>query len=86
MARAGAKITFAKILGIGAAGLLTDLYSVASTLVLGFALSLLLLLLNLLLPPPHLLPRGHSQSPTRPSGWLTPSSGPTTTRCHRRSA
>ena len=38
MARAGAKITFAKILGIGAAGLLTDLYSVASTLVLGFAL------------------------------------------------
>ena len=34
----GAKITFAKILGIGWAGLLTDLYVVSSTLALGFAL------------------------------------------------
>lgn len=34
----GAKITFAKILGIGLAGLLSDLYSVTSTLILGFAL------------------------------------------------
>ena len=34
----GAKVTFAKILGIGLAGLLTDLYVVSSTLFLGFAL------------------------------------------------
>ena len=34
----GAKITFAKILGIGLPGLLTDLYVVASTLTFGFAL------------------------------------------------
>jgi len=34
----GAKITFAKILGIGLPGLLTDLYVVLSTLLLGFSL------------------------------------------------
>jgi len=34
----GAKLTVAKIMGIGAAGLLADLYSVISTLTLGFAL------------------------------------------------
>ena len=34
----GAKVTFAKILGIGLPGLLTDLYSVSTTLLLGFAL------------------------------------------------
>jgi len=34
----GAKITFSKILGIGLPGLLTDLYSVSSTLLIGFAL------------------------------------------------
>lgn len=34
----GAKITFAKILGIGLPGVLTDLYVVSSSLVLGFAL------------------------------------------------
>ena len=34
----GAKITFGKIFGIGLAGLLTDLYSVSSTLVLGFGI------------------------------------------------
>eukprot|EP00961_Rhodomonas_salina_P220131 2976101-Rhodomonas_salina.1 len=34
----GAKITFAKILGIGLAGLLTDLYVVSSTLLLSFCL------------------------------------------------
>jgi len=34
----GAKITFAKILGIGLPGLLADLYVVTSTLALGFAL------------------------------------------------
>ncbi len=34
----GAKVTFAKILGIGLPGLLTDLYSVSSTLLIGFAL------------------------------------------------
>ena len=33
----GAKVTFGAILGIGAAGLLTDLYVVSSTLALGFA-------------------------------------------------
>ena len=38
----GAKITFAKILGIGLAGLLTDLYVVSSTLLLGFGLGRLL--------------------------------------------
>ena len=34
----GAKVTFAKILGIGLPGLLTDLYSVSTTLLLGFGL------------------------------------------------
>lgn len=34
----GAKITFAKILGIGLPGLLTDVYVVSTTLALGFAL------------------------------------------------
>ena len=34
----GAKVTFAKILGIGLPGLLTDLYCVSSTLALGFGL------------------------------------------------
>lgn len=34
----GAKVTFAKILGIGLPGLLTDLYVVSSTLLLGFSL------------------------------------------------
>jgi uncharacterized integral membrane protein (TIGR00698 family) len=34
----GAKVTFAKILGIGLPGLLTDLYVVSSTLLAGFAL------------------------------------------------
>lgn len=34
----GAKVTFAKILGIGLAGLLTDLYVVSSTLLIGFTL------------------------------------------------
>lgn len=34
----GAKVTFAKILGIGLPGLLTDLYVVSSTLLLGFGL------------------------------------------------
>lgn len=34
----GAKITFAKILGIGLPGVLTDLYVVSSSLALGFAL------------------------------------------------
>ena len=34
----GAKITFGKILGIGLPGLLTDLYTVSSTLLLGFGL------------------------------------------------
>ena len=38
----GAKITFAKIMGIGWAGLLTDLYVVSSTLALGFGLGRLL--------------------------------------------
>ena len=33
----GAKVTFGAILGIGTAGMLTDLYAVASTLALGFA-------------------------------------------------
>ncbi len=34
----GAKLTFEKIVGIGAAGLLADAYSVVSTLALGLAL------------------------------------------------
>ena len=34
----GAKVTFGKLLGIGLPGLLTDLYAVVSTLLLGFAL------------------------------------------------
>ena len=38
----GAKVTFAKILGIGLAGLLTDLYVVSSTLAIGFGLGRLL--------------------------------------------
>jgi uncharacterized integral membrane protein (TIGR00698 family) len=44
----GAKITFAKILGIGLPGLLTDLYVVSSTLCLGFALGKMLGLSNAL--------------------------------------
>ena len=38
----GAKVTFAKMLGIGLPGLLTDLYVVSSTLLLGFGLGRLL--------------------------------------------
>ena len=38
----GAKVTFGKILGIGLAGLLTDLYVVSSTLLIGFGLGNLL--------------------------------------------
>jgi uncharacterized integral membrane protein (TIGR00698 family) len=38
----GSKITFAKILGIGWAGLFTDLYAVLSTLVLGFTVGRIL--------------------------------------------
>ena len=45
----GAKVTFGAILGIGAAGLLTDLYVVSSTLALGFAGGRLLGLSELLL-------------------------------------
>ena len=69
----GAKITFAKILGIGLPGLLTDLYVVSSTLLLGFGLGRLLGLSEALTTLISTGSGTHRGAPTR--DWVQPETG-----------